>query len=219
MHSVVEWVNVAYFSRMSKVLAAWALLLGLPVGLSAQTPGAVWQVEEEWELVLAEPDTSTTGPQITCTISPLGNLSGQYGTFDMNHRSAPTFRSGGVHLHTWNGETRLGTISKGSTAVLNTTGETITWTTIMTLESGVLTFDIDYGASSSWGSFGDGVISSVVSTLGNLNQYSPDFSADNSGIGFASNRVSSLKLKKVTYHRQGGQTVVDNTVRVIHAVQ
>jgi hypothetical protein len=185
----------------------------------AQAQTHVWQVEEDWELVLAQPDASTAGPQVTCTISPLGHISGLYGTFDINHRSAPNFQSGGVHLHLWNGESRLGTVTGGSSAVLATSGETISWKTIMTVESGVLTIDIDNGSSATWGAFGQGIIGSVVTTLSHLDQYSADLSAASSGVGFAGNRVHSLKLKKVTLNRTDGTSVEDNTERVVHWVE
>ena len=202
----------------------WRLFLfsltaaGLPGGWAvAQDP--VWQVIEDWELVVASPDNGISGPQVTCTISPLGNLSGQYATFDLNHRASPSFAAGGMHLHLWEGETRLGTLSRQSGMVLSTANETLTWKTIMSVDAGVLIFDIDSGVSSTWGSFGSTILSSAVTTLTNLDQYSPDVSVAHSGIGFASNRVTSLKLKRVTYRRVSGATTVDETERVLHLVE
>ena len=195
-------------------LTAAGLLEGSAV---AQDP--VWQVIEDWELVVASPDNGISGPQVTCTISPLGNLSGQYATFDLNHRASPSFAAGGMHLHLWEGETRLGTLSRQSGMVLSTANETLTWKTIMSVDAGVLIFDIDSGVSTTWGSFGSTILSSAVTTLTNLDQYSPDVSVAHSGIGFASNRVTSLKLKRVTYRRVSGATTVDSTERVLHLVQ
>jgi hypothetical protein len=202
----------------------WRLFLFsvLAVGLlggSAMGQDPVWQVEEEWELVVATPDTGTAGPQVTCTISPHADLCCQYATFDLNHRASPTFNPGGVHLHMWNGDTRLGTLSRHSNVLIATTGEVVTWKVVMSVEAGALTIDIDDGLSTTWGPFGDTIISSVPTTLTNLDEYSPDVSAANSGIGYASNRVTSLKLKKVTYRRVSGAVSEDNTVRVLHSVE
>jgi hypothetical protein len=201
------------------IAAGILLLISLAGGVCGAQEGThVWRVEEEWELVVADPDSSTVGPQVTCTISPRGDLAGQYATLDLNHRSAPTFMAGGVHLHMWYGESRTTTISKGSTAVLATPHETICWKTVMTLQDGVLTVDIDDGSSATWGEFGNGVLYSVNTSLPNLDRYSADVSAANSGVGFASNRVKSLKLKRVTGHLSNGQAVVDSTERVVHSL-
>jgi hypothetical protein len=124
-----------------------------------------------------------------------------------------------MHLHLWEGETRLGTLSRQSGMVLSTANETLTWKTIMSVDAGVLIFDIDSGVSTTWGSFGSTILSSAVTTLTNLDQYSPDVSVAHSGIGFASNRVTSLKLKRVTYRRVSGATTVDETERVLHLVE
>lgn len=202
------------------LLGAIAALVGWGVApAQAQTSDPVWQVEEQWELVVAQPDAGTAGPQVSCTISPSNSLSGHYATFDLNHRASPTFAAGGVHLHTWSGDTRLGTISRQSGLLLNTTGETLTWKMIMSVQAGVLIFDIDSGNSSTWGAFGSTILSSIPTTLTDLDGYSPEVSVENSGIGFASNRVTSLKLKKVIYRRLSGAVTEDNTIRVLHSVE
>ena len=103
--------------------------------------------------------------------------------------------------------------------LLNTTGETLTWKMIMSVQAGVLIFDLDGGNSSTWGAFGSTVLSSVPTTLTNLDGYSPAATVENSGIGFASNRVTSLKLKKVIYRRLSGAVTEDNTIRVLHSVE
>jgi hypothetical protein len=192
-------------------------LLSGPQFANASDP--VWQVEEHWELVVAQPDAGTAGPQITCTISPSGSLTGQYATFDLNHRASPSFSAGGIHLHLWNGDSRLGTLSRNSGVLLATHGETVSWKTIMSVQAGVLVVDIDGGSSQTWGTFGSSILSSVATSLANLDQYSPDVSAENTGIGYASNRVTSLKLKKVVYRRLSGAVTEDDTIRTIHAVE
>lgn len=212
-----DGARASWFSSLSVAVAAalWCSASASQV----QAEDHVWKVEEHWELVIAEPDPEVAGPQVTCAISPRSHLAGLYATFDLNHRALPTIAAGGVHLHTWNGESLGGTISRHSDVVLSKVGETITWKTVMSVQPGLLTIDIDDGTSTTWGAFGQGLIASMVASLTNLDEYSPVVSADNSGISYASNRVNSLQLKKVKYYRVSGATSEDNTVRIIHSVE
>ena len=52
-----------------------------------------------------------------------------------------------------------------------------------------------------------------------LNEYSPDTSAEHSGVGYAGNRVQSLVLKRVRLLLDTGDVVEDNTERVVHSQQ
>jgi hypothetical protein len=56
----------------------------------------------------------------------------------------------------------------------------------------------------------------VDGSLLNLDTYSPDVSVANSGIGFAANRVQSLKLKQVRVTTSSGTVYIDTTQRVAH---
>ena len=174
-------------------------------------------VEEDWELILTEPDPDTVAPQVTCAMSPNANLDGTYWTFEINHLTGPAFSPGGLHIHQWNGESRQSTFSRSDRAVVTTNNETITWTQSLRAANGRLKFEVQGGSSGTWGGFGFGSFELDTSwPLGQFNGYSPDVSVANSGIGFAANRVASLKLKCVRKTYLNGQTVTDNTVRVVH---
>jgi hypothetical protein len=192
-------------------------VFGVSQVLSQSSPEVV-QVEEDWELVILNPDSGNTAPQVTCTISPHSHLNGLYSTFELNHKTVPEFAGGGVHLQTWVGEHNLARKSHSDTSALSTAGETIVWTSRMSVQSNSLTFAIVNGSSTTWGSFGSGttLTASYGTSLTNLNSYSCQLSVQNSGVGFASNRVSSLVLKRVRYTLADGTVLTDDSPRVVH---
>lgn len=200
------------------------VLTGCVVGLcfafaasgKAQDGPHIYQIEEEWEMVVGNTDSGSVAPQVTCAISPVGHLEGIHATFEINHQTAPSFGAGGLNIHLWNGETRLASASHSLRNVLATPGEVVRWKVQMTLIGGVLFVDIDNGESSTWGSFGSNMRVSAPVDLANLDAYAAHASALESGVGFASNRVQSLKLNSVKAKFSNGQSAVDNTVHVVH---
>jgi hypothetical protein len=202
----------------AKTIAFLSVVLGL---LVCSTPvlaqgNNVLKVEEDWELVLTEPDVLTVAPQVTTTMSPNTHLNGTYWTFEINHLTAPAFSPGGVHLHQWNGESRQSTYSRADRAVMHTLNETMTWTQSLHSLNGNMIFEVRNGASTTWGTFGFGNFKLTTPwNSTHLNNYSPDVSVANAGIGFAANRVASLKLKRVRVTYSTGQTLTDETERVV----
>lgn len=201
------WLRAGVFLAV----AAWVSMA------AGQTPSVV-RVEEDWELVVTTPDPGSAGPQVTCAISPGPDLAGVYGTFEINHRSLPVFQAGGLQVQSWNGEQPLAQSPSPTSGVMSTSGETVRWTQVMRLSEGRIVFEVINGSSSTWGSFGgQGYLKLAAPTsLANLNAYSPEVSARNSGVGFASNRVSSLVLKRVRYQLSNGMVLEDGTARVVH---
>src|SRR5262245_41526897 len=61
-------------------------------------------IEEDWELVVGEPDANSCGPQVISTMSPFADISDTYFTFEINHQSVPYWQPGGLTLHQWVGE-------------------------------------------------------------------------------------------------------------------
>ncbi len=166
------------------------------------------RVEEDWRLVVAEPDTLLVSPQITCTMSPVGNLNSDYAVFDVNLRNFPSYEAGGVQLQVWNGDNSVSSIRSKSGVVLGEANEVVTWTQVMTVQDGHLSFEVTNGQSTSWGSFGDGNSIALVkdTNLQNLNEYSPASTVDNSGVGYGANRVASLTLVGIRFY--SGPTLV-----------
>ena len=199
-------------------VAAGLLVAGWPP-LLADDATRVVQVEEDWELVVLEPDSGTVGPQVTCMMSPINGEDGLHMTFELNHKSGAQFVPGGFTMQLWTGESWISTKRSDTSTVMSTPAETVRWTQSMKIIGENLTFEIKDGSSSTWGAFGDGsekLKSSACWGQDNINGYSPDNSVHLSGIGFASNRVHSLVLKKVRVHTASGQVYEDNTLRTVY---
>jgi len=100
---------------------------------------------------------------------------------------------------------------------MSTSGETVTWTSVLDAQNGVLTFQVKNGSSSTWNTFGRSNHFKIQSWWdGNLNGYTPDVSVGQSGVVFASNRVRSLKILAIRGTLSDGTTATDNTVRVVY---
>jgi len=177
-------------------------------------------VEEDWEMVVGEPDPAADAPQVTCVISPHGNVDGIYATFELNHRNTPDFAAGGLQFEVWQDETALHERKFPDQSALATQGEVVSWTQSMTLEEGNLIFEITAGSSTTWGNFGgQGYLKFIMNaSMANLNTYNPDVSVANSGVSYAANRVQSLTLKRIRLHTSDGTVVEMATSRVIHSL-
>jgi len=203
------------WSLMNRCLFVAALFL-LPGGLALAQE--VVKVEEDWEMVLGEPDVNSVGPQVAVTMSPLGDIASTFFTLEINHRSAPYWTPGGLTIHQWDGESRVQSLDRSDRTVMNTSGETVTWTQVLRVDLGWLTFKIKDGSSSTWGSFGTSSNFKLISWWGgdNLNGYTPDVSVGQTGVAYAGNRVHSLKIKQIRVTLSDGTVVTDDTVRVAH---
>lgn len=189
---------------------------------SAQTTATIVRVEEDWEVVIGTPDPTTSGPQVICTISPVGNVDSFHATLELNHHDIPTFAPGGVQFEIWQGDVALNERKFPNRSLLDVPGETITWTQAMELSEGELYFEIINGNSETWGAFGgQGYLKgSVETTLTSLNYYDPEVSIVNSGVSYAGNRVRSLLLKKVRVYLSTGEMYEDDAApRVVHSSQ
>jgi hypothetical protein len=163
-------------------------------------------VEEHWELHVGGPDASRTAPQVTMFMSPTESLSGDYFAFTLNHWTYPDFAAGGYQLQRWHGDDCVQSNHGSKTSQLFNDGETITWVQRISLNDGVLKFQVLGGNSESWGQFGGaGFALTVPTELTKLNGYRPGNSIDQSGIGYAGNRVSSLILQKIRWITADGE--------------
>ena len=205
--------NCARFASLARILS---VSLAFFTGGSIASGQHVLRIEEDWEVVVKNPEMNLVAPQITCAISPRANLDGAHATFEMNHHSSPFFSPGGLRLLAWDGTTQGANASHGSNVIMSRENETVTWTTSMSLADGRLTFEIVNGQSETWNAFGgDGsrLRVSQMTTLLNLNGYDPEVSIANSGVGYASNRVQSMTLKRVRVTMSDGTVVVNDTPR------
>lgn len=206
------------FSRSSRTLLNW-LVCTATVMVGATALGAdVARVEEDWQLVVNQPDADLNGPQVTCVIAP-SSVGDGYCAFDINYCTQPIYSAGGLQMHVWNPYTPIVTTNFPATGIMQTANETVTWTTSMSLANGVLTFRVVNGQSTTWGNFGgtDDETLSVNTTANNLNGYDPNVSLDNSGVSFASNLVTSLTLTAVRFYAADGTLMQQiTTPQVVH---
>ena len=205
--------------RLRWALTAIATLLLLATTASGQTSPNVVRIEEDWELVIATPDTNSAGPQITMAFSPFNSVEGLHATFELNHRTYPGSVAGGMQLQMWYGEYPCNYQAGSSTNLLNIAGETITWTQVMEVDECELVFKIENGQSQTWGNFGgNGSLERRICwEIQNLNSYNVNNSVTNSGVGYAGKRVQSLVIKRYRAYTADGTMVQDTTPRVVHS--
>jgi hypothetical protein len=216
--------------RAARSSAPWTwpallLLLGLSLVCQGGTATAsatadVTRIEEDWQLIVSQPEPDAQAPQVTCAISPSGDVEGTHAVLDFNLRTQPDVEPGGMQIQVWQGQEPQGNSKSHSGTLLHHEDETVTWTTDMKLYDGWLRFKIKNGSSQSWGSFGNEGSLSVhtSSSLTNLNGYSSSVTVANSGVGFAANRVTSLKLLRVRAYSSSGELVgEDNTPKVVYS--
>ncbi|HOW69139.1 MAG TPA: hypothetical protein PKY77_00945 [Phycisphaerae bacterium] len=203
---------------LSAGLALVAVLWPAPSVLSVQEfSEPVTRVEEDWVLVLNEPDDAITSPQFHTVMSPVGNLEGSYAQVLWNYREVPNFVAGGLQLQGWNGEQMVNSKTVRVTP-LSTTAETIRWTQVLEIVEGELFFDIVNGQSTTWGWFGRDMRLQQAGTASDLNAYNAQVSVNNSCITYGSNRVTQLVINEVRWYGQSGLLYTDSTPKVISAV-
>jgi len=197
----------------------WAVLCAVACGGSSLA--SAWDivhVEEDWELIIGEPDPNTAGPQVACSMSPFSNVSDTYFTTEINHRSVPWWAPGGISIHQWSGDWRVQSFDRADRSTMQTNDEVVRWTQSLDIANGVLTFQIRNGTSTTWGPFAYTNMVRLQTSWGvnSINGYSPDVSVANSGVAFAANRVTSLRLVQVRATLSDGSVVTDTTTRTVH---
>ena len=174
------------------------------------------KIEEDWELVIGEPDSKLSAPQLGTVMTPEQDTSRLYVTFLLNHRFNPTYARGGLELQLWFLDEQLGWVTFGD-KVLGNADERVRWTQQLEVRDAYLSFQVKDGHSETWGSFGNGDSCRlrVPTDLTDLNHYHPGVSVKNSGITFGSNRVRSLVLKAVRGYLASGELLVEDSAPVV----
>jgi hypothetical protein len=205
--------------------AAALLALAVSTGM-AQAPGTAPpdQVEEDWQLVVANPDPLGVGPQVTTCMSPNSDPAGAFLAFYVNYQDYPSWSPGGLQAKAYSapvspgGSPSLIDASSQGNGVCETQGETITWTQRLSLSGGSLQYVIANGQSRTWGAFGQGqgtLKVSMPSTLSDLGSYKPDYTVSKSGVSWQANRVTSMTLVQVRYYSNGQLVATDSTARPV----
>jgi hypothetical protein len=198
---------------------AGVLLTAIPAAGDTTTgddpPEAVTRVEEDWQLVLNEPDSLVEAPQFHTVMSPSGDLEGLYALVIWNYREIPYFLSGGLQLQSWNGDA----VSKRRTigdALLSTTAETITWTQALDTNGIRLRFDLTNGHSVTWGDFAWNITLQEYAFLPDLSGYQTSQSVENSCITYGANRVDRLVITEVRRYGESGLISTDSVPKVVY---
>jgi hypothetical protein len=166
----------------------------------------VVEIEEHWELEVGGPDAGRSAPQVTMIMSPVDNLNGDFFALTINHWSYPDFEEGGYQLQRWHGEECQEAAHGARTNPIEQDGEVISWVQRISVNEGILKFHVLNGQSESWSQFGgEGFLISTPTSLSRLNNYRPGVSIEQSGIGYAGNRVSSLVLQKIRWKTADGE--------------
>jgi hypothetical protein len=120
--------------------------LAISFGMAPADPPPPDRIEEDWQVVVANPDPSSSGPQITTCMNPSSDASGAFATFYVNYQDYPDWQPGGMQVKAY-GPTPdprsnppvLASSSSGN-GVCETQGETITWTQRLSIWGGNVHF-------------------------------------------------------------------------------
>jgi len=176
----------------------------------------VIRVEEDWELVLNEPDTDCESPQFHTVMSPYSAENALYAQVLWNYREyQEDYLPGGLQIQSWNGDTKL-KARNVEYGLLSIYQEAVVWTQSLETNGLLLSFAIENGQSTTWGEFGKDLSLSTAAIVRNLNSYKPDYSVQNSWVTYGANRITSLKVTEVRYYGVSGLIALDPTDRVVY---
>src|SRR4051794_19394075 len=116
------------------VIVLASLLLGFAglTGFTQSTGPAPDRIEEDWQLVIGDPDPDANGPQVSTAMQPGGDDSSPLVLFNLNYRDVSTYTPGGLQVKVVNDD-HIITSTQDQSAVFQTSNETITWTQRMSV--------------------------------------------------------------------------------------
>ena len=175
------------------------------------------RVEEDWVAYIQNPDFASGAPQIANVISPTRSTESAFGIVELNHGSAPNFKSGGYQVQSWIGGTNHDYAFSQETNVLRTDYDKLEYTVAMERTESALKFILKDGKSRTWGRFARTGISAMTPAFNvTLKDYDPQFSVDNTTINVGAHRVELMFQKEVRYYTAEGLQRTDTTPRVLH---
>ncbi len=195
------------------VVGMGVLFVAVPTATADEDEGgtpAVMRIEEDWMLVLNEPNDTVESPQFHTRMSAFPGLESYYAQVVWNYRELPEFTPGGLQLQSWHAETRIRSRTVRFEA-LSTAAETITWTQALETDGLMLSFEIFNGQSTTWGAFGRDMRIDEDAAIPDLSQYTTDASMRNSWITFGSNRVDLWAITEVRYYDADGNLLRTDT--------
>lgn len=184
-----------------------ASMAGSPACLAADS--TIYKIEEDWEMVLNDPDPANYSPQVTFFASPSANLDDVYFQLQMNYAADAGFSGGGFHVAAVQSDVIRDEARSDTRRILATDGDHIRWTSVMAVIHNKALFAVKDGLGTEWGTFGgpDYLVKMVQSPVPDLSEYHPQQSLDSVDIGFGANRVQSITLLQVRVFYTDGRTV------------
>ncbi len=163
------------------------------------------RIEEDWTLVIGTPNSVNHAPGVKMIMSTQGDLLGYSADYSINYHkegNPAAFAAGGYGIELCSPtQTAPVTTAGPGSDLLNTQGETLTWTQRLDLSNGTLTFSLWNGSSTTWGTTSGQILSvSSACSLADLSNYDPTFSVAQSGPTWWPDRVTSLTLTAVRYY-------------------
>ena len=185
------------------------------------TADPILKVEEDWVLVVRNPEAEAALPKVLNTISAFPRLLIPYAIFELNHSSMPEFNNGGMQIQGWYGQNAYYYKNGSKFNTLAIPDETIKYTLRMEAEpdAGKLHYEVTNGDSQSWGKFGgQGLLKLSLPSLlvTKLNYYTPLTSIKNAEVTEGAHNVSAFYLNEVRYYTKDGLFKTDNTRRYLH---
>jgi hypothetical protein len=170
---------------------------------------AIYKIEEDWEMVINEPDSANYSPQVTFFTSPSVNLDHSYFQLQMNYAADEYFSGGGFHVAAVDDDGIVDEARSDTRCTLAIDGDHVRWTSVMAVINGKALFAVRDGYSQEWGEFGgpDYLVKIVPAPVSDLSEYHPQQSLDTVDVGFGSNRVASITLRKVRVFYADGRIV------------
>jgi hypothetical protein len=197
----------ALFGVLALAITAWAQDAVVPYD----------RIEEDWEIVVSEPDPDAHAPQLINVMSPTGDLSEDYGVLELNHCTQPDYVEGGLQLQFWSNDEYQLNYTPQPSLLLAIPNETIRYTFVMSIENGQLKYRVRHGTSQSWGTFGgDNFVVSRPARRPDLSAYTPAVSTSKSRVAFAKHRVERFVLKRIRYYKNNELVKWDWTDRQVY---
>lgn len=206
-------------------LAILALAIGWQSTASAQTlqeqlenAPPIHKVEEDWELVIADPDPTFNIPQIVTVFGPTNAFFDTHTVFELNHGTLPDFGEGGMQLQVWHGNYLVGYQHQQAPTELNTVNELVKYTTVTEIHGNYLDMSVENGTSTTYGVFGanNSLKVRLYTFRNDLNPYEINNSINHSRVTFGANRVSYFKRTAIRCYVENGdlfaQSVADTFV-------
>lgn len=198
--------NGGVFGGGPAVIGWMTLILILTSATAYGDQPAIWKVEEDWEMVIYEPDPSIYSPQVTFFTSPSAELQQTYFQLQMNYEADESFSAGGFHVAAVSDGEVVDEERSEHRITLSKNNDQIQWTNVMAVVDGKLLFAVKDGLGQDWGAFGgpEYLVRIAQSPVSHLGNYRYQQSLQTVDIGFGANRVQSVTLRRVRFHHVDG---------------